>query len=69
MLEVIERCFPQYLKKWEPKIREMIPSYGKSLTEHPELLQEIETDTTRTLALDELDTDGEESSDKQELMV
>ena len=69
MLEVIERCFPQYLKKWEPKIKEMIPSYGKSLTEHPELLQEIETDTTRTLALDELDTDGEESSDKQELMV
>lgn len=28
MLDVIEKCFPDKLKDWEPKIREMIPSYN-----------------------------------------
>ena len=31
MLEVIKKCFPQHMKEWEPKIKEMIPSYGVSL--------------------------------------
>ncbi|MEI2428207.1 malate dehydrogenase (quinone), partial [Priestia megaterium] len=26
MLEVLEKCFPQHMKKWESKIKEMIPS-------------------------------------------
>lgn len=51
MLEVIERCFPQHLKAWEPKIKEMIPSYGLKLLEHPELIREIQTATARTLGL------------------
>ncbi|MEW6623401.1 MAG: malate dehydrogenase (quinone) [Bacillota bacterium] len=51
MLEVITKCFPQHLKAWEPKIKEMIPSYGLLLEENPELLQEINASTAQTLGL------------------
>ena len=51
MLEVIEKCFPQHMKEWQPKIKEMIPSFGKSLVENPELFQEIQTSAFQTLDL------------------
>ncbi|MEH7255721.1 malate:quinone oxidoreductase [Neobacillus niacini] len=51
MLEVIKKCFPQHLKAWEPKIKEMITSYGVSLMENPELLHEMHALTTQTLGL------------------
>src|SRR3954451_1804048 len=35
MLKVLEKCFPENMNKWEPKIKEMIPSYGMSLVDHP----------------------------------
>ena len=53
MLEVIEKCFPQHMEEWKLKIKEMIPSYGLSLVENPELLQEIQTSTVQTLGLSE----------------
>lgn len=53
MLEVIEKCFPQYVKEWEPKIKQMIPSYGISLAENPELFQEIFASTEQALGLSE----------------
>ncbi|MGE7767140.1 malate:quinone oxidoreductase [Peribacillus sp. NPDC096540] len=53
MLEVIEKCFPQYKKEWEPKLKEMIPSYGVSLVENPELIEEIHTSTAQALGLSE----------------
>lgn len=53
MLEIIQRCFPQHLKAWEPKIKEMIPSYGVSLLKNPKLISEIHTTTARTLGLNE----------------
>lgn len=51
MLEIIKKCFPQHLKEWEPKIKEMIPSYGVSLKDNPELLHKIHTSTAQTLGL------------------
>jgi len=51
MLEVINKCFPQQIKAWEPKIKEMIPSYGVSLLKNPELIQEVHASTARTLGL------------------
>ncbi|SET17684.1 malate dehydrogenase (quinone) [Salinibacillus kushneri] len=51
MLEVIQKCFPQYMEEWEPKIKKMIPSYGESLMEKPELLQKVQHSTTDTLDL------------------
>ncbi|WP_311080796.1 malate:quinone oxidoreductase [Paenibacillus polymyxa] len=53
MLEVLEKCFPQHIEEWEPKIKEMIPSYGISLAENPELYQEIYESTTEVLGLGE----------------
>lgn len=57
MLEVINRCFPQHIKEWEPKIKEMIPSYGLSLLDNPELLHNIHTSTAETLGLSEKETE------------
>ncbi|HCX47734.1 MAG TPA: malate:quinone oxidoreductase [Bacillus sp. (in: Bacteria)] len=51
MLEVINRCFPQYIKEWEPKIKEMIPSYGVSLLDNPSLLREVHSSTAEILGL------------------
>src|SRR5690625_7292017 len=51
MLEIMEKCFPEHAEKWEPKIKEMIPSYGKQLMEHPDLLREVHESTAETLNL------------------
>ncbi|MCD7035358.1 malate:quinone oxidoreductase [Metabacillus sp. GX 13764] len=53
MLQVMNRCFPQHIKEWEPRIKEMVPSYGVSLSEKPEMFREIHTSTAQTLGLDE----------------
>lgn len=60
MLEILERCFPQNMKAWEPKIKEMIPSYGISLSENVELLREVNQSTAKALGL---------SDEKQALQV
>lgn len=54
MLEVLERCFPQRMNEWEPKIKGMIPSYGISLVDNPKLYEEIQEQTTATLGLDQV---------------
>jgi malate dehydrogenase (quinone) len=51
MLELIKKCFPQHLKVWEPKIKEIIPSYGVSLVGNSELIHEIHTSTDQSLGL------------------
>lgn len=51
MLEILDKCFPEHMQEWEPKIKEMIPSYGVSLMENPELLEEVHTSTADTLGL------------------
>ncbi|GLY12283.1 malate:quinone oxidoreductase [Pseudobacillus badius] len=53
MLEVLQRCFPQHIGEWEAKIKEMIPSYGMSLMQNPELLEEVHASTAQTLGLSE----------------
>ncbi|WP_040209497.1 malate:quinone oxidoreductase [Neobacillus jeddahensis] len=53
MLEVIKKCFPTYMNEWESKIKKMIPSYGISLMDNPELIHEIHTSTAKTLGLSE----------------
>lgn len=51
MLNLIKQCFPQHINDWEPKLKEMIPSYGVSLLDHPELIHEIHTTTSKALGL------------------
>lgn len=53
MLEILKKCFPQHINDWEPKIKEMIPSYGLSLMENPDLLRRIHHSTAETLGLTE----------------
>ncbi len=53
MLDIINKCFPQYIKEWEPKLKEMIPSYGTKLIDNPELLKELHTSTDKALRLNE----------------
>ena len=53
MLELIQKCFPQHMEAWEPKIKEMIPSYGLSLLKNPELFHELHASTAQALGLSE----------------
>jgi len=62
MLEVLEKCFPQYMNEWEPKIKEMIPSYGMPLSENPEFFHAVHASTAQALGLSdhkELQTAGQ----------
>ncbi|WP_422785373.1 malate:quinone oxidoreductase [Ruicaihuangia caeni] len=42
MLQLLERCFPDRADAWQPKIKAMVPSYGKRLSDN-------KANTTRTL--------------------
>ncbi|WAA11143.1 malate:quinone oxidoreductase [Fervidibacillus albus] len=63
MLEVIKKSFPEQLIEWEPKIKEMIPSYGIFHEENPDLYRELQFSIAETLGLSEqssLTYDGKE---------
>ncbi|XXQ68516.1 malate dehydrogenase (quinone) [Neisseriaceae bacterium B1] len=51
MLEVIEQCFPEKLAEWDEKLHEMIPSLGKKLADHPDLINHIQTEVRDSLGL------------------
>ena len=51
MLDVLQRCFPKEFAQWQPKIKEMIPSFGISLEQNPELFREIQASTAAALGL------------------
>lgn len=51
MVGLLKRCFPGQMKGWEPKLREMIPSYGIRLNENESLADEILGQTAKTLNL------------------
>ncbi|GGG28638.1 putative malate:quinone oxidoreductase [Lysinibacillus alkalisoli] len=53
MFDVIGKCFPEQMPQWESKLKEMVPSYGKKLADHPELLEELHEATAKTLKLDQ----------------
>lgn len=53
MLELLERCFGDRMIEWGPKLKEMIPSYGKKLSNEPELFAEQWERTQKTLKLEQ----------------
>ncbi|MGF2618388.1 malate:quinone oxidoreductase [Rossellomorea vietnamensis] len=67
MLELLGKCFPQHLEEWEPKIKEMIPSYGLLLSENPELFREIHESTAKTLGLNDKKSALGKSLDKESI--
>lgn len=50
-LEVLEKNFPEYKSEWTPKIKKMIPSYGQSLIEDPDLMRRTRQQTSKSLNL------------------
>jgi len=53
MIDVLERSFKRELAVWEPRLREMIPSYGRSIVDDAELCRQVRSDTAAALALRE----------------
>lgn len=51
MIDIVRDCFPEEFKEWEPKIKEMIPTYGKNLSENPDLLKDVHKTTAEALRL------------------
>ena len=51
MVNLLSKCFPEHIEEWQPKIKEMIPSYGLKLMDDPDFLKEIHTLTAQTLGL------------------
>lgn len=53
MIDLMHRSFPEKMDEWEPKLKEMIPSYGKKLVENKELIRDIQNTTNEMLGLEE----------------
>lgn len=53
MIEVLKQCFEEEMKsiEWKSKLTEMIPSFGKSLNENPQLCEEIRNNTSQILKI------------------
>ena len=51
MLDVLSRCFPARMEAWEPKLREMIPSYGTKLSSDPAAAEASLAETAKVLDL------------------
>ena len=56
MLQVIERCFRGKLKSagWADKLKDMIPSYGQSLIDNPDLCQRVRAATAAVLNINNI---------------
>jgi malate dehydrogenase (quinone) len=53
MISLMERCFGEQMKSaaWQAKLKQMIPSYGKVLSNDAELARTVRTETTKVLQL------------------
>ena len=51
MLGLLKTCFPDRIEEWEPRLRELIPSYGDTLNARPEVARESLGETAEALAL------------------
>lgn len=52
MLNVLEKAFPEKTKgEWNPKLHEIVRSYGEDLSKNPQLLDDVRHYTSSTLGL------------------
>ena len=51
MLGLIKTCFPERMGEWEPRLRDLIPSYGETLNTQPEMARRELDATARALAI------------------
>lgn len=54
MLDLLKRCFPEKLQSpdWQEKLQVMIPSYGRSLANDPQLTWQLRERTSEVLGLE-----------------
>ena len=64
MLEVIERCFRDKLTNagWADQLRKMIPSYGQSLIDNPDLGRRVRAETAAVLNINNIAITEKEST-------
>jgi malate dehydrogenase (quinone) len=51
MLGLIEKCFPDRMDAWKPRLVEMIPSYGTQLSDDPALAEKTIARTAKALKI------------------
>ena len=51
MLNLLGKAFPARMAGWEPRLKELIPSYGTTLDDHPQLADEVVGHTARVLGI------------------
>jgi malate dehydrogenase (quinone) len=51
MLGLLKTCFPDRVQEWEPRLRELIPSYGDTLNPRPDAAQQALVETAERLEL------------------
>jgi malate dehydrogenase (quinone) len=49
MIGLIEKCFPERIPGWTPRLTAMVPSYGQSLAGDAALTESVMTDTAKAL--------------------
>jgi len=58
MVEVLKKCFPDKVNvndgEWTGKLKEMIPSYGKSLIDDPALCLQLRAETAAVLNIKDI---------------
>jgi malate dehydrogenase (quinone) len=51
MLDVVRRCFPERLAGWEPRLKQLVPTYGTLLSDDPRNARRIQESTAKVLGL------------------
>ncbi len=51
MVSLIEKCFPDRIAAWTPKLRTMIPAYGSALSDDPALAKRTLAATAKSLGI------------------
>jgi malate dehydrogenase (quinone) len=51
MLTLVERCFPDRMDAWRPRILEMVPSFGTQLSDDPATAARVQAETARVLGI------------------
>jgi len=52
MLDVLARCFPERIAEWEPRLKAMIPSYGRQFSADEQRAADTIAATSKALQLD-----------------
>ncbi|WP_425511005.1 malate dehydrogenase (quinone) [Haloferula helveola] len=51
MVKIIEKCFASRLDEWRPALQEMLPSYGHSLADDPNVYRQVRGEADEVLGL------------------